>query len=513
MSASAAQFADLVSASAKVARTSARTEKRALIAALLREVRPDDLEPAVSYLIGEPRQGRGGVGWATLSKLNATPATRPNLSIADVDVAIDRVFAITGAGSVDARARLLHDLFRRATASEQTFLTHLLGGELRQGANAGVMTDAIANAASVPAAAVRRAAMLSGDLPRTARIALVDGRTGLDAVSLEPGRPVQPMLAGTSESVGDAIGDLRTVSVEWKLDGARVQVHRLGDEVRVFTRNLNDVTDRLPEVVRVARALPSRRFVLDGETLAITDDARPARFQDSMSTFGRVGGAELPRLLRPFFFDALHLDGDDLIDRSLAERRDALIELAGDFVIPGIVTADAAEAGEFAEAALDAGHEGVMVKSLEAPYVAGRRGKTWRKVKPVRTLDLVVLAAEWGHGRRTGWLSNIHLGARQAGAGSFVMVGKTFKGLTDALLEWQTGQFLAREIGRDGITVHLRPEMVVEIALDGVQASSRYPGGVALRFARVKRYRPDKSSVHADTIDTVRSLLAGSVPR
>jgi DNA ligase-1 len=412
----------------------------------------------------------------------------------------------------------------------------LLLGDLRQGALEGVMVDAVARAAGVPATAVRRAAMLSGDVRRAAAVALTEGRPGLDAVSLTVGCPVQPMLAATSEDVGGAVRDGGgPVSVEWKLDGARVQIHRVGTDVRVFTRNLNDVTDRLPDVVDAVRALPAERLVLDGEVLSLLDDDRPRAFQDTMSRFGRelrasAAAASAPAAglddaaieartpkplapgvtLRPFFFDVLHVDGTDLVDTPLRERIEALEAVTGGLRIPGIVTTDEAEAAAFLDVALQAGHEGVMVKGLESPYQAGRRGKAWRKVKPVRLFDLVVLAAEWGYGRRQGWLSNLHLGARDPDAGGFVMVGKTFKGLTDALLTWQTAAFLEREIGREDHVVHVRPELVVEIALDGVQASTRYPGGVALRFARVKRYRPDKTPADADTIGALQALLLRS---
>jgi DNA ligase-1 len=372
------------------------------------------------------------------------------------------------------------------------------------------MADAVARAAAVPAPLVRRAAMLSGDLGRVAVVALTEGASGLDAVGLEVGRGILPMLAVGAPDVATAIGDLGAASVEWKLDGARIQVHRSDDgEVRVYTRNLNDVTGRLPDVVEWARALPVRAAVLDGEAIGVDDESRPHAFQDTMSSFGRdrdtvagAGGA-----LDAFFFDLLHLDGDDLIDRPLAERLETLDRLAGARRVPTLLTSSVEEASAFLDDALASGHEGVMVKSLDSTYDAGRRGGAWRKVKPVQTLDLVVIAAEWGHGRRQGWLSNLHLGARGA-EGAFVMVGKTFKGLTDVMLEWQTKELLAREIGRDGITVYVRPELVVEIALDGVQTSSRYPGGVALRFARVRRYRDDKTADGADPIESVQALLA-----
>jgi DNA ligase-1 len=400
-------------------------------------------------------------------------------------------------------------VFARATPAEAEFLRDLLTGGLRQGALAGVMADAVARAADVPATGVRRAAMLTGDLGRIATAVLTDGSTALDRIGLEVGRGVQPMLAASAPDVAGALAETGEASVEWKLDGARIQVHRRGDDVTVYTRNLNDVTVRLPDLVEWVRARPARAFVLDGEAIGVDDDARPRAFQETMSTFSRERSQPEPeRGLGAYFFDVLHVDGDDLIDRPLRERLAVLDHVVGDRSIPRLVTAAHDVAADLLDEALAAGHEGVMVKAIDSTYAAGRRGGAWRKVKPVRTLDLVVLAAEWGHGRRQGWLSNLHLGA-VGPEGTFVMVGKTFKGLTDALLRWQTDALLAREIGRDGIAVHVRPELVVEIALDGVQASTRYPGGVALRFARVRRYRDDKLATDADPIEAVQALRVG----
>jgi DNA ligase-1 len=496
------RFADVVATSNDVATSSARNAKRDRLAVLLADLATDEIAVAVGFLVGEPRQGRFGVGWSTVAGVDVDPAAEPTLSILDVDRTFGELMVTTGAGSVAARRELLRSLFGRATSAEADLLGHLLVGDLRQGALEGVMLDAVARAAGVPATVVRRAAMLTGDIGRAATIALTDGRPGLEAIGLTVLTPIQPMLASTAADVGGALDDLDgPVAVEWKLDGARIQVHRDGDDVRVFTRNLNEITDAVPHVVSVTRSLPTDRLVLDGEVLHVLADDRPARFQDTMKSFGGE------HQMRPFFFDVLHADGRDLLDEPLTERSAVLEEIAAEHRIPRLVTADASEADRFLTTALDAGHEGVMVKGLDSTYAAGRRGKAWRKVKPVRLLDLVVLAAEWGHGRRTGWLSNLHLGARDPGTRSFVMVGKTFKGLTDELLGWQTAELLAREIGREGITVHVRPELVVEIALDGVQVSTRYPGGVALRFARVKRYRDDKPASEADTIETVQALL------
>jgi DNA ligase-1 len=497
-------LADLVATSTTVAATRARSTKTAALADLLGRLAPGEIVPAVGFLAGEARQGRIGVGWATVFNLEVAPAREPSLTIADIDQALDRIQETTGSGSTSGRQDILRAVFDRATVDELDFLRRLLVGELRQGALAGLMADAIAKAASVPAALVRRAAMLSGDLGHVASIALAEGEVGLQGIGLEVGRGVQPMLAGSAPDVAAALDDVGLASVEWKLDGARIQVHRHDDDVRIYTRNLNEITARLPSVAAWARALPVRAVVLDGEAIGVDEDDRPHAFQDTMSSFGSDAASNLGA----YFFDVLHVDGDDLLDRPLTERLDVVQSVVGERRIPGIVTASPDDAAAFLDAAIAAGHEGVMVKAVDSTYDAGRRGGSWRKVKPVKTLDLVVLAAEWGHGRRQGWLSNLHLGARGPD-GTFVMVGKTFKGLTDALLTWQTQELLAREIGRDGITVHVRPELVVEIALDGVQASRRYPGGVALRFARVRQYRADKTAADVDPIEAVQAMLPG----
>jgi len=512
-------LAEIVDVSGRVKATPARTAKIAALAGLLRRLDPDEVEPAVGFLVGEPRQGRIGVGWATVAgRLTAHragaaapgPGGTPGepITVGEVDRALTEVAATTGSGSVGARAALLDSLLARATAAEADFVADLLTGGLRQGALEGVMAEAVARAADVPAAAVRRASMLAGDLGHAAAVALTSGRAGLEAIGLEVLRPVQPMLASTAADVDDALAGLGRASVEWKLDGIRLQVHKRGGEVRIFTRNLNDITDRMPEVVDIVGRLPAGQVVLDGEALTMTDEARPQPFQDTMSRVGRRTG-EPAATVAPHFFDCLHLDGEDLLDRPLLERLAALERVAGPWRIPGEVTGDPAAAAEVLRAALAAGHEGVVVKGAGSRYEAGRRGKSWRKVKVARTFDLVVLGAEWGHGRRQGWLSNLHLGARDPRTGGFVMVGKTFKGMTQKTLEWQTQRFLELETRREGITVFVRPEVVVEIALDGVQVSTRYPGGVALRFARVKRYREDKSPAEADTIDSCQRPSSG----
>jgi len=502
-------LADLVATSAAVASTRARSTKVATLAELLERVPPTEIAVVVGFLVGAPSQGRVGAGWALLGPTVALEAaTEPTLTVGDVDAAIDELQRTTGGGSAAARRRIVEDLFTRATADEADFLRRLLIGDLRQGALEGVMTDAIAKAARVPVAVVRRAAMLAGDLCRVAADALEGGEPALAAIGLEVLRPVLPMLAATSPTVAEALEANGLSSIEWKLDGARIQAHRKGDAVRLFTRNLNEVTERLPAVIDVVRALHVDAVILDGEVYgtAVTEDGA-GPFQETMSRFSRHE-PDADGSLHVRFFDVLHVDGADLIDAPLERRLDVLARsLPESHRVPGIVTADASAAQTFADDAVARGHEGVMVKALGSTYEAGRRGSAWRKVKPVKTLDLVVLGAEWGHGRRRGWLSNLHLGARDAETGEFVMVGKTFKGLTDALLAWQTEELLARETHREGITVFVRPELVVEIALDGAQRSPRYPGGVALRFARVKRYRDDKSSAEADTLNAVRALL------
>ncbi|HEX3780753.1 MAG TPA: ATP-dependent DNA ligase [Pseudonocardiaceae bacterium] len=506
-------LADVVSASATVAATRSRLAKVDALAAILRAAGPEEVRAVTAFAIGQALQGRIGTGYRTVLGLDVAPAEAASLTVTEVDGLLAEIGATSGAGSTSARAELLRTLFGRATEAEQNFLIRLLTGELRQGALEGVGVDAVAKAAEVPGEVARRAFMLSGSLPETAAAALSGGAARLAEFRLTLGRPIRPMLASPSESLAEAIAELGQVRVEYKLDGARIQVHRDGDEVHIYTRTLREITASVPELVDLVLGLPCRSVVLDGETLALNDDGRPRPFQETMSRFGASTEHEL--LLRPYFFDCLHLDGVDLLDAPLAQRREALGTVAAEYVIPGELTEDVATAEALLSDALAAGHEGVVVKSLDAPYAAGRRGKAWQKIKPVHTLDLVVLAAEWGHGRRTGYLSNLHLGARateseQLAGMDFVMVGKTFKGLTDELLAWQTTEFPKHELRSTDWTVYLRPELVVEIELDGAQTSPRYPGGVALRFARVLRYRPDKDPADADTIDAVRALLLGN---
>jgi ATP-dependent DNA ligase I len=499
----ATRLADVVTASAGVAATSSRSAKIAILAQLLAQLDPEEVPVVVGFLSGVPRQGRVGIGYATLRGIDRRPAVQPSLTVADVDRAIDAIEAATGSGSAARRRELLDALLGRATEAEATFLVSLLTGGLRQGALAGLMADAVAKAAGVPGDIARRALMLSGDLTRMAHIAMTEGEEGLRAVGFELFRPILPMLASTGATVADALEGFACASVEFKLDGIRIQIHRRGDEVRIYTRNLNEITETLPGIVDAVRRLPVSQAVLDGEALWM-DATGPAPFQYTVS---QIDSGAPPEGIVTFLFDLLHVDGEDLLDTPLRRRVARLEEIAGAQRIPGLFTDDPDAAQRVLDDALEAGHEGVVVKDAASTYAAGRRGRAWRKVKPVQTYDLVVLGAEWGHGRRRGWLSNLHLGARDPDTGDFIMVGKTFKGLTDELLRWQTDALLARETERHGIAVMVRPELVVEIALDGVQASTRYPGGIALRFARVKRYRTDKDAQQSDVIGDLRALL------
>ncbi|GAA1537659.1 DNA ligase-1 [Microbacterium ginsengiterrae] len=504
------KLSELVDTTQQVAATSSRLAKIDALATLLARAEPDETPALIGLLLAAPRQGRLGVGWRSLRSLPVERAEETGLSITDVDDALDELAGASGAGSAARRTAILTDLASRSTADEWDFLTRAMLGELRTGALGGVLLDAIARAADRPAAAVRRAAMLSGDLGETAVLALTGTAEDLEAVGLQVGRPVLPMLAATATTPTAALEITGKASVEYKLDGARIQIHRHGDEVGVYTRSLADITHRVPEIVEIVRALPAQDLILDGETLALDEDGGPRPFQETMSRFGADVARDIA--LRPWFFDLLHVDGRDLLDDPLETRIAELDRVAGEWRMPGIITDDPEAAEQLSREALAAGHEGVLVKGIDSAYSAGRRGKSWVKVKPVLTYDLVVLGAEWGSGRRTGKLSNLHLGARDPEGefgepGDFVMVGKTFKGLTDALLTWQTETFPEYETHRDGYAVFLRPELVVEVAIDGVQRSPRYPGGLALRFARVKGYRPDKTAAEADTIQSLRGLL------
>ena len=507
---------DLVQASAAVAAASGRLEKVRLFADLLRRLAPDEIEIVIAFLSGEPRQGRLGVGGATVWAAKDTPAAEsPGLRLVDVDEAFARIAATKGVGAGTGKGEQLRDLLRRATAAEQDFLSRLLFGELRQGALEAVLADAVAHAAGIPAAALRRAVMMAGALAPVARAALLTGEAGLSAFAIRLFQPVQPMLAQPAADVGEAFERVGSAaSLEWKLDGARIQAHKQGGDVRVFSRNLRDVTAAVPEVVDALRGLDVEDAIVDGEVIALRPDGAPEPFQVTMQRFGRKLDVarmrhEIP--LTPFLFDCLWVNGEPLIDARLEARIDRLAQLAPSLVVPRLVRPAPDAAARFLDETLSRGHEGLMVKSLDAGYAAGRRGQQWLKVKIARTLDLVILAAEWGHGRRTGWLSNLHLGARDPAHGGFVMLGKTFKGLTDEMLAWQTARLQGLEIARDRHTVFVRPELVVEVAFNDVQESPQYPGGLALRFARVKGYRHDKPAAEADTIDAVREIHRQSI--
>jgi DNA ligase-1 len=508
-------LAEVVRASAAVAATSSRLAKTKLIADCLRALEPHEIEIALPYLSGDIRQGKLTVGYSALQSAMGNPAPSASLTINDVDAAFRDLKTVKGKGAASRRSSELRNLFSRATAEEQDFLLRLIVGELRQGALEGVMLEAVAAAAGLPVAEVRRAATFAGGLPRVARAGLAGGRAALERFQIRLMQPVLPMLAQPAENVAGALAALGTALFEWKLDGARVQVHKSGDDIRVYTRNLNEVTSTVPELVAAVRACSASSMILDGEAIALRADGRPHPFQVTMRRFSRklevdaVRG-ELP--LSVFFFDCLLRDGEPLVDRGAGERHDILrAVLPSMYVTPSLITEDVKQAEGFYADALAHGHEGLMAKALGAPYEAGRRGAGWLKLKRAHTLDLVVLGAEWGHGRRRGSLSNLHLGARDPKTGGFVMLGKTFKGLTDEMLEWQTREFLAREVSRDEWTVHVRPELVVEIAFNDIQESPHYPAGMALRFARVKAYRPDKRPDEADTIDTVRAFYEKSL--
>ncbi len=504
-------FADLVATSRRIAEMAGRGDKIALLADLLSRTPAEELEIAVSYLAGAVRQGRLGLGWATIqSALPEAAAETPSVELAEVDTVLSRIAAASGKGSGGERQRLLRELLIRLTLEEQRFLGGLIVGELRQGALEGLVLQAVARAAGIPASEVRRAVMMAGDLPGVARTLLTEGRSGLADFAVRLFQPVLPMLAGSADSEAEALAELGECALEYKLDGARVQIHKAGDQVRVYSRRLNEVTPAVPELVELGRGLPDRELILEGEAIALRLDGTPHPFQATMRRFGRRLEVEQVRDALPltlFLFDLLYRDGSSLLDEPYQRRVAALAEaVPAGLIVPRLVTGSPVAAAAFLREALERGHEGIMAKALDAPYEAGRRGRRWLKVKPVRTLDLVVLAAEWGHGRRRGWLSNLHLGARDETTGGFVMLGKTFKGMTDETLAWQTERLLGLEERRDGHVVCVRPELVVEVAFNDLQASPQYPGGLALRFARIRGYRPDKSPAEADTMTTLREI-------
>jgi DNA ligase-1 len=511
------QLHDFVTVSNTVAAARGRLDKIGKLSELLTRLHPDEIRIAVAYLSGSLPQGRIGVGWSVISQARAiTPASQPSLALRDIHELFGRISGISGAGAAKARAQLLIEVFSRATEGEQDFLVRLLSGELRQGAQEGVLAEAIAKAAGVSGDSVRQAAMMCGDLADVACAALAEGASALSKYQIQLFRPVEPMLASPAESVTDAITAFGEAAFELKLDGARIQVHKGGNDVRVFSRALRDVTAAVPEIVEAVAGLGSREIILDGEVLALQADGTPLPFQETMRRFGRRLDidrlrAELP--LTPFFFDCLYIDGGPVTREPQRQRFAAVQNAAPQFAVPHRIINDAVGAAEFFERAIGSGHEGVMAKSLDAPYAAGSRGSAWLKIKNVRTLDLIVIAAEWGSGRRRGWLSNLHLAARDPERDRLVMLGKTFKGMTDALLEWQTAALLERETSRDGNIVHVRPELVVEVAFNDLQTSPQYPGGLALRFARVKGYRPDKRAEDADTLQTLQNIYRSMTGR
>ena len=505
-------LAELATVSRTVAAASRRIAKVDALAACLRRLTPDEVEIGVGLLSGEPRQGRLGVGVALIRDcLSGTTSPSPSLNLTDVDRTLEAISQLEGSGSTAKRRQVLGALFARATIDEQDFLLRLLIGELRQGALEGLMAEAVAKAAALSPVQVRRAAMFAGNLAPVARAALLEGSAGLRTFALQMFQPVQPMLAQPAEDTVDALAQLGTAVLDWKLDGARVQAHKSGSEVRIYTRNLNDVTASVPEIADAVRAIAADELILDGEALALQPDGSPLPFQTTMRRFGRRVDVDRMREQLPlhtFFFDCLRIDQNDIVDHPARERFALMTErLPQSLLVPRLVTSDQAAAQKFFDDALARGHEGIMAKSLDAAYQTGNRGAAWLKVKRANTLDLVVLAAEWGHGRRAGWLSNLHLGARDRATGGYLMLGKTFKGLTDQMLTWQTQALLKLEVARDAYTVHVKPGLVVEVAFNEIQASPHYAGGLALRFARVKRYRTDKRPEEADTTTTVRALF------
>jgi DNA ligase-1 len=503
-------LADVVGTSAQVAANPSRLAKTMALAECLKRLEPQEIDIAIPFLSGETRQGKLSLGYATLKEASYASSEAPSLTLREVDGAFDVLKATKGKGSSLRRKAALKEMLEKATPAEQDFLFRLVVGELRQGALEGVMVEAVAVAAALPVEDVRRAVNLAGAIAPVARKALAEGAPGLEEFSVRLMQPVLPMLAQPATDAEEALAALGEALLEWKLDGARVQVHKSGEDVRVFTRSLKDVTPAVPEVVSVVRSAAARSLILDGEAIALRPDGKPQPFQLTMRRFGRKSDDDAMRREFPlsvFFFDCMLAEDVALVDRPLAERRSVLERMMPrEHLTPSLATADAAKAAAFYADALRHGHEGIMAKGLQSTYEAGRRGASWFKVKRTHTLDLVVLAAEWGNGRRRGWLSNLHLGARDPSTNGFVMLGKTFKGMTDAMLEWQTREFLARETARDEWTVRVRPEIVVEIAFNDLQQSPQYPGGLALRFARVKRYRTDKRTEDADTIETVRFL-------
>jgi DNA ligase-1 len=506
---------DLVDLSKRVSATTRKKEKASLLAECLKRGQGQEIDLATSYLSGQIPQGSLGVGWAMLQKTlgNLDERLRP-LSLVEVNRFFDEIAQARGAGSVEKKVKALRNLFSSAREDEKEFLVGLIMGEVRQGALEGLIVEAIAQASGLAVERVQQGVMFSGNIGEVARVALEEGLEGLSRFQPRLFHPIAPMLANAAEGEGDALARWGQVAWEFKIDGARIQIHKNGEEIRVFTRHLKEVTERVPEIVAVAREFRLDKAIFEGETLAMRPDGRPLPFQTTMRRFGRIQDVERMKKeipLTSYFFDLLYLDGEPLFDEPYRKRSELLSEsVPSEYRIPQIVTADEKVVREFLKKSMEAGHEGIMAKGLDSPYVAGHRGFYWLKIKPAKTLDLVILAAEWGHGRRKGWLSNLHLGARDPESGQFVMLGKTFKGLTDEMLKWQTERLLSLETGRDEWTVYVQPKLVVEIAYNDLQESPRYPGGLALRFARVRRYREDKSPSEADTIQRIQAMFAAS---
>jgi DNA ligase-1 len=503
---------DLVDISEKVGATPKKKEKASLLAQFIRRAREKEISLAAFYLSGELPQGRLGIGWATLQEAFKGSSFQPNpLSLIDLDLYLESIAREKGSGSSGRKVQSLREILSHSEEREKEFLAKLIMGEIRQGALEGLVLEALAQATSLPIDLLQRSLMFSGSIGEVARTAVEEGASGLFRFQPKLFHPISPMLASPVEGEVEAIERLGEAGWEYKIDGARIQVHKDGEEIRIFTRHLKEITGSVPEIITLAKKFPMDKAIFEGEAIALREDGRPLPFQTTMRRFGRIQDVEkiqkeIP--LKPFFFDLLHLDGESLIENSYKERFGQLSErIPPEYLIPRMVTAEGQKVQEFLLQSLKEGHEGLMAKGLDSPYVAGQRGFLWLKIKPTQTLDLVVLAAEWGHGRRKGCLSNLHLGAKDAESGEFVMLGKTFKGLTDEMLQWQTKKLLELEIARDEWTVYVRPELVVEIAVNDIQESPRYPGGLALRFARVKSFREDKSPSEADTFQKVRAIF------
>jgi len=502
---------DLVEVSEKVSATSRKKEKISLLAHFFQQAKGREIALAASYLSGQLPQDRLGIGWATLQEaLKDLIEKLQPLNLIELDRLFEDISREKGAGSLEKKVKILRDIFSSIQKNERDFLTRLIMGEIRQGALEGLVLEALAQASSLYIDNLRQSLMFSGDIGEVAKVTLEEGITGLSRFQPKLFHPISPMLANSVEGEAEALERLGKAGWEYKIDGARIQIHKEGEDIRIFTRHLKDVTESVPELIELARKFQFEKAIFEGEAIVLRKDGRPLPFQITMRRFGRTQNVkrmqkEIP--LFPYFFDLLYLDGDPLFNRPYRERFNLLAKrIPSEYIIPQIVAANEKEARNFLQRSLEAGHEGLMAKGFDSPYISGHRGFYWLKIKPAQSLDLVILAAEWGHGRRKGWLSNLHLGARDSESYNFIMLGKTFKGLTDEMLRWQTERLLKLEIGRDEWTIYVKPELVVEVAFNDLQESPHYPGGLALRFARVKRYREDKSPLEADTIQKIRAI-------